>query len=140
MFSDMETRISAAAIAGRRLRRPGRHVHEQHPAAASLSERQHLLIGQGTDHEAQFNPHAQYLKTAVETASPTRLVVMLYDGAIRTYSSQAMTAMQARNYRGHQITASARRRTSSPTFTRHLDYEAGGSSARQLGDCLRRPC
>ena len=29
------------------------------------------------------NPYNQYQRTAVETATPTRLVVMLYDGAIR---------------------------------------------------------
>lgn len=29
------------------------------------------------------NPYSQYKQTAVETASPERLVVMLYDGAIK---------------------------------------------------------
>ena len=40
------------------------------------------------------NPYAQYRQNSVETASPTRLVVMLYDGAIR-FLSQALAAMQA---------------------------------------------
>lgn len=45
----------------------------------------------------QISPHSRYLQTAVETATPTRLVVMLFDGAIR-YLSQAVPAMHAKNY------------------------------------------
>lgn len=40
------------------------------------------------------NPYAQYRQNSVETASPTRLIVMLYDGAIR-FLSQGLGAMQA---------------------------------------------
>ena len=40
------------------------------------------------------NPYAQYRQNSVETASPTRLIVMLYDGAIR-FLSQGLAAMQA---------------------------------------------
>ena len=40
------------------------------------------------------NPYAQYRQNSVETASPTRLVVMLYDGAVR-FLSQGLAAMQA---------------------------------------------
>ena len=43
------------------------------------------------------NPYAQYRQNSVETATPTRLVVMLYDGAIR-FLSQALTAMQAKDH------------------------------------------
>jgi flagellar protein FliS len=43
------------------------------------------------------NPYAQYRQNSVETATPTRLVVMLYDGAIR-FLSQALAAMQAKNH------------------------------------------
>lgn len=39
------------------------------------------------------NPYAQYRQNSVETASPTRLIVMLYDGAIR-FLSQGLGAMQ----------------------------------------------
>ena len=39
------------------------------------------------------NPYAQYRQNSVETASPTRLVVMLYDGAVR-FLSQGLAAMQ----------------------------------------------
>ena len=62
---------------------------------------------------AQLNPHAQYLKTAVETATSTRLVVMLYDGAIR-FLSQALPAMRACDYET-QTRLSGGRRRSSPT-------------------------
>lgn len=43
------------------------------------------------------NPYAQYRQNSVETATPTRLVVMLYDGAIR-FLSQAMPAMRVKQY------------------------------------------
>lgn len=43
------------------------------------------------------NPYAQYRQTAIETATPTRLVVMLYDGAIR-FLSAALPEMKARRY------------------------------------------
>lgn len=39
------------------------------------------------------NPYAQYRQNSVETASPTRLIVMLYDGAVR-FLSQGLAAMQ----------------------------------------------
>lgn len=40
--------------------------------------------------------HRQYQQTQIETASPTRLVVLLYDGAIR-FCSLALEAMKARH-------------------------------------------
>ncbi len=43
------------------------------------------------------NPYAQYRQNSVETASPTRLIVMLYDGAIR-FLSQALAAMAAKQH------------------------------------------
>ncbi|MFQ3611820.1 MAG: flagellar export chaperone FliS, partial [Fimbriimonadales bacterium] len=39
----------------------------------------------------------RYLETAVETASPVRLVVMLYDGAIR-FLNEAKQAIQNRDF------------------------------------------
>lgn len=39
------------------------------------------------------NPYKQYKQTAVETASPERLVIMLYDGAIR-FLRQAKDAVE----------------------------------------------
>lgn len=43
------------------------------------------------------NPYAQYRQNSIETASSTRIVVMLYDGAIR-FLTQALAAMQAKRY------------------------------------------
>ncbi len=43
------------------------------------------------------NPYAQYRQNTIETSSPTRMVVMLYDGAIR-FLTQALTAMEARRH------------------------------------------
>ncbi len=43
------------------------------------------------------NPYAQYRQNSIETATSTRIVVMLYDGAIR-FLSQALAAMAAKNY------------------------------------------
>lgn len=43
------------------------------------------------------NGHLRYLETAVETAHPARLVVMLYDGAIR-FLNEAEDAMNRADY------------------------------------------
>lgn len=41
-------------------------------------------------------PHRHYQQAQIETASPTRLVVLLYDGAIR-FCSRALEAMQTKD-------------------------------------------
>ncbi|MGI4791428.1 MAG: flagellar export chaperone FliS [Janthinobacterium lividum] len=43
------------------------------------------------------NPYAQYRQNSIETASSTRIIVMLYDGAIR-FLTQALAAMQVKRY------------------------------------------
>ena len=43
------------------------------------------------------NPYAQYRQNSIETATPARIVVMLYDGAIR-FLTQALAAMQAKKH------------------------------------------
>ena len=43
------------------------------------------------------NPYAQYRQNSIETASSTRMVVMLYDGAIR-FLTQALAAMAVKRY------------------------------------------
>src|SRR5690242_6689865 len=48
------------------------------------------------------NRNEQYLRAQVETASPTRLVVLLYDGAIR-FCAQAIEAMQKRDLETQHI-------------------------------------
>lgn len=44
----------------------------------------------------QANPYEQYRQTAVETASPERLIIMLYDGAVK-FISQAKISMNEGN-------------------------------------------
>ncbi len=76
------------------------------------------------------NPYAQYRQTSVETATPTRMVVLLYDGAIR-FLSQALPAMRSRQYdqqslllgKGQAIVAHLRDT---------LDFKAGGAVAQHL--------
>lgn len=43
------------------------------------------------------NPYAQYQQAQVDTASPERLLLMLYDGAIR-FGTMAKAAMDARDF------------------------------------------
>ena len=43
------------------------------------------------------NPYVQYRQNSIETATPARIVVMLYDGAIR-FLTQALAAMQAKKH------------------------------------------
>ena len=43
------------------------------------------------------NPYAQYRQNSIETASTTRIIVMLYDGAIR-FLTQALAATAAKRY------------------------------------------
>ena len=79
---------------------------------------------------SQPSPHAHYLRTAVETASPLRQVVMLYDGAIR-FLSQAIPEMRAHNYE-----AQGRLIVKAQAIIAHLkatlDLGAGGAVAQQV--------
>jgi flagellar secretion chaperone FliS len=43
------------------------------------------------------NPYSAYKQTSIATASPDKLLLMLYDGAIR-FLIQARVAMEQRNY------------------------------------------
>ncbi len=76
------------------------------------------------------NPYAQYRQNSVETATPTRMVVMLYDGAIR-FLTQALPAMQARQYdRQSEMIGKAQEIIAHLRDT--LDFQAGGAVARHL--------
>ncbi len=79
------------------------------------------------------NPYAQYRQTAIETATPTRLVVMLYDGAIRFLSS-ALPEMHARRYDA-QTRLIGRAQMIIAHLRDTLDYEKGGSVAVDLDVC-----
>jgi flagellar protein FliS len=76
------------------------------------------------------NPYSQYQQTTVETATPTRLVVMLYDGAIR-FLCQALPAMQARqlDQQSHLI---GKAQAIIMHLRATLDMEAGGKVAGTL--------
>lgn len=76
------------------------------------------------------NPQDQYLENAVHSASPVKLVAMLYDGAIR-FCQRAKAAAAARNTaetgrllsRAHDIVAE---------LLAVLDRERGGAVAKDL--------
>ncbi len=79
------------------------------------------------------NPYAQYRQTAIETATPTRLVVMLYDGAIRFLSS-ALPEMHARRY-DTQTRLIGRAQAIIAHLRDTLDYVKGGTVAHDLDAC-----
>ncbi|MEM4407948.1 MAG: flagellar export chaperone FliS [Candidatus Caldarchaeum sp.] len=72
----------------------------------------------------------EYQKTAVATASPLQLVLMLYDSAIR-HCERGMTAIQERDIPAqHEHLTKAQRILSE--LTASLDLEAGGEIAKNL--------
>lgn len=76
------------------------------------------------------NGHERYLETAVETASPARLIVMLYDGAIR-FINEAAYAIRQRDYetKNHTLQRAQRILTE---LTCSLDFDKGGEIAQNL--------
>ena len=76
------------------------------------------------------NPYAQYRQNSVETASPTRLVVMLYDGAIR-FLGQALPAMRVRKY-DEQSQYIGKAQAIIAHLRDTLDHKAGGPVAGHL--------
>ena len=76
------------------------------------------------------NPYAQYRQTSVETATPTRLVVLLYDGAIR-FLSQALPAMRVQKY-DQQSLLIGKAQAIIAHLRETLDFKAGGSVAQHL--------
>ena len=76
------------------------------------------------------NPYAQYRQNSVETATPTRMVVMLYDGAIR-FLSQALPAMRVRKY-DQQSLYIGKAQDILAHLRDTLDFEAGGVVAQHL--------
>ncbi|MCS7208874.1 MAG: flagellar export chaperone FliS [Fimbriimonadales bacterium] len=76
------------------------------------------------------NGYERYLETAVETASPARLIVMLYDGAIR-FINEASQAMRQRDYET-QNTKLQRAQKILAELISSLDFEKGGEIAENL--------
>lgn len=79
---------------------------------------------------ALTSPYEVYQRTQVDTASPAKLVVMLYDGAIR-FLRQGQSAMQRGDREGqHQCLVRAQRIIAE--LASSLDMEAGGEIAANL--------
>ncbi|MFN4033739.1 MAG: flagellar export chaperone FliS [Fimbriimonadales bacterium] len=76
------------------------------------------------------NGYERYLETAVETASPARLIVMLYDGAIR-FVNEAAYAMRQRDYET-QNTKLLRAQKILAELISSLDFDKGGEIAENL--------
>lgn len=78
------------------------------------------------------NPYAQYRQNNIETATPTRLVVMLYDGALR-FLGQAVPAMQAQNFEA-QTRYIGKAQAILGHLRATLDFAGGGAVAHTLND------
>lgn len=76
------------------------------------------------------NPYAQYRQNSVETATPTRMVVILYDGAIR-FLSAALPAMRARQYDQQSLNI-GKAQAIIAHLRDTLDFEGGGAVAVHL--------
>jgi len=76
------------------------------------------------------NGHNRYLETAVETASPVRLIVMLYDGAIR-FINEAAYAMQQRDYETQNAKLQRAQKILAELIS-SLDFDKGGEIAENL--------
>ena len=76
------------------------------------------------------NGHERYLETAVETASPARLIVMLYDGAIR-FINEAVEAMRRRDYETQNARLQRAQKILAELIS-SLDFDKGGEIAENL--------
>jgi flagellar protein FliS len=76
------------------------------------------------------NGHERYLQTAVETAHPARLVVMLYDGALR-FLNCALAAMEQRDYEQQNLYLQKTQRILAELIG-SLDFTKGGEVAENL--------
>jgi flagellar protein FliS len=76
------------------------------------------------------NPYAQYQRTSIETASPTKLVVLLYDGAIR-FLTRLVPVMEAKNYYEQSMYINKTQAIIAHLYGT-LDFEKGGSVALAL--------
>lgn len=77
-----------------------------------------------------MNGYDRYLETAVETASPARLIVMLYDGAIR-FINTAIDAMQNRQYDQQNYYLQRAQKILAELIS-SLDFTRGGEIAENL--------
>jgi flagellar protein FliS len=79
----------------------------------------------------QTTPYQRYQQTQAQTASPTQLVVMLYEGLVR-FCSAADAAMRARDIEGaHENLVKAQAIVAE--LAGSLNYQQGGDIATNLG-------
>lgn len=74
--------------------------------------------------------YQQYQRAQIETASPTRLIVLLYDGAIR-FCSLAVEAIEKRDLEGQNVYLIKAQRILAELMSA-LDRKAGGEVAENL--------
>lgn len=77
-----------------------------------------------------MNGYERYLETAVETASPARLIVMLYDGALR-FIHEAAYAMRQRDYETQNAKLLRAQKILAELIS-SLDFDKGGEIAENL--------
>lgn len=77
-----------------------------------------------------MNGYNRYLETAVETASPARLIVMLYDGAIR-FVNLAIDAIENRQYEQQNYYFQRAQKILAELIS-SLDFTKGGGIAENL--------
>ena len=79
---------------------------------------------------AALRAQRQYQQSQIETASPTRLIVLLYDGAIR-FSSLGLEALREQRYEDQNLYLLKTQRIVTELMT-SLDRNAGGDVAANL--------
>ncbi|MNL44910.1 Flagellar protein FliS [compost metagenome] len=78
------------------------------------------------------NPYSQYQQTQVETASPERLLLMLYDGAIR-FANVAMKALEDKDFSTSNTNCLKVQNILNELMVT-LDMKVGGELAKNLFD------
>jgi flagellar protein FliS len=76
------------------------------------------------------NPYQQYRATAIETASPLGIIVLLYQGVLR-FTQRGIQAVERRDV-AEAHTSFVRAQAIVLELAAHLDMEAGGEPARNL--------
>lgn len=80
---------------------------------------------------AQLNPYLnEYRKTAVNSASPLQLIVMLYDGALR-FLGAGRSAMESKNYYEQNLNFTKAQKILAELMS-CLDMRQGGEVAQNL--------
>jgi len=79
---------------------------------------------------AALRAQRQYQQSQIETASPTRLIVLLYDGGIR-FCTLGLEALQERRYEDQNLYLLKTQRIVTELMT-SLDRNAGGDVAANL--------